>query len=146
MARSHPWEGTSVWCMAGEKPQEAKTTWTGSPDQSAVLGEGSPPILHPAGLICIPRENLRGDRAQGHGQLCSGLPGSPASGCRDLLTGRNVGGRCPDFSSVRALWVLCRVCHTAFILFVYNVMSSFNSVFPKAGQNKINLGIKRKRI
>lgn len=70
---------------------------------------------------------------------------SLASGCRDLLTGRN-GGAGPDFCSVRALWVLCRVCHTAFVLFVYNVMSSFNSVFPKAGQNKINSGIKRKRI
>lgn len=48
-----------------------------SPDRSAVVREGSPLILHPAGLICVPRENLRGDRAQGHGQLCSGLPGSP---------------------------------------------------------------------
>lgn len=69
---------------------------------------------------------------------------SRASGCRDLLTGRN--GGVPDFCSVRVLWVPCRVCHTAFVLFVYNIMSSFNSVFPKAGQNKINSGIKRKRI
>lgn len=139
--------------MAGEKPQEAKTTWTGSPDQSAILGEGSPPILHPAGLICIPRENLRCDRAQGHGQLCSGLPGSPTGQneqpCKWMQRSphrQEWEGGGPNFCSVRALWVLCRVCHTAFVLFVYNVMSSFNSVFPKAGQNKINSGIKRKRI
>lgn len=141
---------------AGRDHRKQRPPGQAATAQSAVLLEDSRHVLCLARLTCIPWENVRGSGTQGHGQLCSFLPGSAielplskSQRCKWMQrspdTQAYMGG--PDFCRGRAFWVLGRVLWHCLCPFSFWFYVFLNKIFPKAGQYKIkNSGIKRKHI